>query len=102
MRNSNVSTFARLFVFLFVGQGGADVAGESILDLDTFLPTDTALLMGSPDSALPPLPGVSDNGEIERPPVLATEPDHPIMRFLLPENVSIAIARRSSSSARSN
>jgi hypothetical protein len=44
--------------------------------------------------ALPPLPGLSDGGDMERPPVLATEPGHPIMRFLNPENVSITRARR--------
>jgi Ca-activated chloride channel family protein len=45
-------------------------------------------------NAVPPLPGLSADGDIEAPPVLAPDRTHPVMRFLNPENVHIARARR--------
>jgi len=44
--------------------------------------------------ALPPIPGIASEGTIENPPVLATETDHPAMRFLNPGNISIRKARK--------
>ena len=45
-------------------------------------------------NALPPVEGLGEDGVIENPPVIATDPDHPVMRFLNPQNVDIAKARR--------
>lgn len=45
-------------------------------------------------NALPPLPGLLAEGTIENPPVLATETDHPAMRFLNPSNIAIQEALR--------
>ena len=44
--------------------------------------------------ALPPIPGMGSSGTIENPPVLATENDHPAMRFLNPGNLGVVSARR--------
>jgi len=43
-------------------------------------------------NTLPQIPGLSASGAIENPPVLATEQDHPVMRFLNPGNIRIAKA----------
>jgi hypothetical protein len=40
-------------------------------------------------NALPPLPGLLARGALENPPVLATDPRHPVMRFLNPGNIRI-------------
>lgn len=45
-------------------------------------------------NALPPIDGLSVDGALERPPVLAVDPEHPVMRFLNPGNVGIAKAQR--------
>lgn len=45
-------------------------------------------------NAAPPIEGFAFGENIERPPVLSTEPDHPAMRFLDPTNVGIRRARR--------
>ena len=44
--------------------------------------------------ALPPIPGIRSSGTIENPPVLATDNDHPAMRFLNPSNVGVVSAQR--------
>ena len=44
--------------------------------------------------SLPPIPGVGSSGEIENPPVLATDKEHPAMRFLNPGNLGVLSARR--------
>jgi Ca-activated chloride channel family protein len=45
-------------------------------------------------NSLPPVPGVSEKGEIEHPAIVATDADHPLMRFLNPSNVTIVKAKR--------
>ncbi|MCC6145386.1 MAG: BatA and WFA domain-containing protein [Candidatus Hydrogenedentes bacterium] len=40
-------------------------------------------------NALPPLSGLQARGAIENPPVLATDPRHPVMRFLNPGNIRV-------------
>lgn len=53
------------------------------------LPLASAIFFG----AAPPLPGVSLDAEIPNPPIIATDAEHPLMRFLNPSNVSISKAR---------
>ncbi len=43
-------------------------------------------------NALPDLPDLRADGTIENPPIIASDPDHPVMRFLNPANVTIAKA----------
>jgi len=43
-------------------------------------------------NTIPPLPGIRSDGTIENPPILAKDPDHPMMRFLNPENIGISKA----------
>ncbi len=45
-------------------------------------------------NAVPELPGLSEDGVIERPPILGKESEHPVMRFLNPGNIGIAKAIR--------
>lgn len=45
-------------------------------------------------NAVPPVPDIEDAGELAMPPILATDKEHPVMRFLNPANVSIAKARQ--------
>jgi hypothetical protein len=54
------------------------------------LPSGTLLFF----NALPPVEGLSDAGELTNPPVIATDPEHPMMRLLNPSNVTIAKARK--------
>ena len=44
--------------------------------------------------ALPDLPGLSAADEITNPPILATDPEHPLTRFLNPGNTRVATAPR--------
>jgi len=53
------------------------------------LPATSALYF----AAAPPIPGVALGDEISNPPIIATDAEHPLMRFLNPANVSIAKAR---------
>jgi len=43
-------------------------------------------------NALPPLEGVASEGTLNNPPIIATDPEHPLMRFLNPSNVTISKA----------
>lgn len=54
------------------------------------LPQGTLLFV----NALPPIAGLESLGAIERPPVLARDADHPVMRFLNPSTVGILQAQR--------
>lgn len=54
------------------------------------LPAGTLLFFNS----IPPLPGLTVDGTIENPPVLAKDSSHPMMRFLSPENVGISKAMK--------
>jgi hypothetical protein len=44
-------------------------------------------------NALPPIEGLSFGDEIKNPPVVSTDPEHPVMRFLNPGNVTISKGR---------
>ena len=55
----------------------------------TALPSGTLLFV----NALPPMPGIGSEGSLDRPPVIATDSEHPLMRFNLnPGNVGISTA----------
>ncbi len=45
-------------------------------------------------NAIPPIEGLVATGEIENPPVIAADGDHPAMRFLNPSNVGVRKAQR--------
>ncbi len=45
-------------------------------------------------NVLPPLEGLSADGELEAPPILATDSEHPMMRLLNPGSVTVARARK--------
>ena len=45
-------------------------------------------------NAVPPVEGIEVLGELENPPVIASDADHPVMRYLNPSNVGIAKATR--------
>ena len=54
------------------------------------IPAGTSLFLNAAPASL----GVVDEGEIERPAVVATDAEHPMMRYLNPANVGIRRARR--------
>jgi len=54
------------------------------------LPLGTLLFIDS----VPPVAGLILDGSLQNPPVIAKDPEHPLMRFLSPENVSIQRARK--------
>ena len=54
------------------------------------LPNATLLFF----NALPSVPGLQAQGDIENPPILAKDAEHPVMRFLNPATVAIAKATR--------
>jgi Ca-activated chloride channel family protein len=45
-------------------------------------------------NAVPPMEGVSVEGEMANPPIIATDPDHPMMRMLNPGNVTVTKAKK--------
>lgn len=55
------------------------------------LPSGTLLFI----NALPPLPGIGSEGSLDRPAVIATDSEHPLMRFNLnPSNVGVSSAQK--------
>jgi aerotolerance regulator-like protein/VWA domain-containing protein len=56
----------------------------------TELPSGTLLYL----NALPPIAGIEVAGELANPPVLSTDADHPVMRYLNPSNVLVSKAQR--------
>ena len=75
----------------------ADYLANNDFDLTIFsgfspdaLPAGSMLFF----DALPPIPGISSVGTTENPPVLATDKDHPAMRFLNPGNLGVVSAQR--------
>ena len=75
----------------------ADYLANDDFDLTVFngfepeaLPAGSVLFF----DALPPIPGVGSSGTMENPPVLATDNEHPAMRFLNPGNLGVLSARR--------
>lgn len=75
----------------YSGQEEADlVVFDGIVPQGVPLTAESAVYIGAP----PPDSGISATGEIENPPIVAVYERHPLMRFLNPENVNIARARR--------
>lgn len=72
---------------IFDGYAPVNKAGEPDIDA---LPPGASVFF----DALPPLTGLTQDGDIEFPPVLSTDHDHPATRFLNPGNLSIRTARR--------
>ncbi|MDQ1256486.1 MAG: hypothetical protein QG656_1082, partial [Candidatus Hydrogenedentes bacterium] len=72
----------------------ADTDEFDLVIFDSFapaqLPNATCLFLNT----LPPVEGIAADGEIENPPILAKDPEHPVMRFLNPATVAIAKAMR--------
>jgi Ca-activated chloride channel family protein len=69
-----------------------DTGGNDLIIFNSFappaLPAGTLLYV----NALPPVAGMSQQGELVAPAVIATEKRHPLMRFLNPANLRIAKA----------
>lgn len=75
----------------------ADYADTTGYDLAVFddvapdtLPQGTLLFF----NALPPVEGLAADGELENPPIIATDREHPMMRLLNPAGVSVVKARK--------
>ena len=70
----------------------ADTDEYDLIIFDSFAPE--ALPQGSLLflNAVPPVEGVVSTGEIDRPPILAKDAEHPVMRFMNPATVGIAKA----------
>jgi len=76
----------------------SDAAGYDLVIFDSFAPEQMDACAKVPlvlfVNALPPIKGLGAQGVIENPPILATDSEHPVMRFLNPSNVTIKKAQR--------
>jgi len=71
-----------------------DGAGYDLVVFDNFAPPALPDGTSAFFNAVPPVEGLGEDGVLETPAVVATEAEHPVMRFLNPQNVDIAKARR--------
>jgi len=65
-----------------------------IIVFDNFAPETLPLGMLLFFNAVPPLPGLAVEGTLDNPSIIATDSEHPLMRFLNPSNVTITKARQ--------
>lgn len=84
----------RVDLSLVTPAGYSDATGYDLAIFDGFapesLPQGTLLFFG----ALPPVTGLSAEGEVDSPPVVATDSEHPMMRLLNPSGVSVVRAKK--------
>ncbi|MDX9974030.1 MAG: BatA and WFA domain-containing protein [FCB group bacterium] len=68
--------------------------GYDVTIFDNFAPRDLPPGTLVFFNAAPALEGLVDEGELANPPIIATDPEHPMMRLLNPSNVTVAKARK--------
>lgn len=69
--------------------GGLD---SDLVIFDSFSPPEQPETAALYFNALPPVEGLASEGTLDNPPIIATDPGHPAMRFLNPGNVVVSKA----------